>query len=163
MSTSFLWFLLYLISHSRYNFIIALHIPVPKERGCPVQLRYHRPSWPKRSGQYNGQAHHQWPGWTHSAEGIGFPTSGKGRPDLAQRPGEPVYIEGFYRVLWIRPCNSEHEQSRISIRQCTNGEVLQHSKERMHQPLWISNGGWAVPGRGRIRLCHLQPCTSAQL
>lgn len=39
------------------------------------------------------------PGCAHPAEGIEFPTSGKGLSDPAQRPGEPVHIEGFHRVL----------------------------------------------------------------
>ena len=45
------------------------------------------------------------------------------------RSGQPVYIQGFHRILRKRPCDPEHEQGRISLRQRADGALLQHTQE----------------------------------
>ena len=135
--------------------VYGFHIPVPEERGCPVQLRHHRPPWPGRGRQHNGPAHHQWAGGPHTAKSIGITVTGRRRAYAAQWPGEPVYIESFHGVLRIRPCVPEHEQGRIPIRQCPDGEIFQHIEERMHKPVWIQGRNSPVSDSGRIRLCHI--------
>lgn len=62
-----------------------------------------------------------------TAKGVRITARFNNGPDPAQRPGKPVYLKGIHRVLRIRPCDPKHEQGRISIRQCANGEILQHS------------------------------------
>ena len=40
-----------------------------------------------------------------------------------------VYVQSIYRILQIGKCDTEHEQSRISVRQCTDGALFQYLEE----------------------------------
>ena len=40
-----------------------------------------------------------------------------------------VYVQSIYRILRIGKCDTEHEQSRISVRQCTDGALFQYLEE----------------------------------
>lgn len=104
--------------------VYGLYISVPFESWGTLQLYHTRFARPKCGCQHYRPQDHQQSCHSNTPESIGIPTAHQRWPDFALRSGIAIYIKGIRWILRVSKCDTEYEQGRISVWQCTDGALL---------------------------------------